>query len=110
MASGRPSARTCISRMPDDGMARISSAIACMAAPLRRRRILPNDTERRSRAAWYRAHTSGSRREIRRGVLMAANLADRRCVPCHGGVPSLTAEEIAPLLAQLDGWAIVEEH
>lgn len=41
---------------------------------------------------------------------MATNLADRRCVPCHGGVPPLTAEETAPLLAQLDGWAIAEGH
>ncbi len=40
---------------------------------------------------------------------MASNLADRRCVPCLGGTPPLTAEQIAPLLAQLDGWQ-VEQH
>ena len=37
-------------------------------------------------------------------------LADRQCVPCKGGVPPLTGEEIAPLLAQLDGWNVVENH
>jgi 4a-hydroxytetrahydrobiopterin dehydratase len=38
------------------------------------------------------------------------NLADRSCVPCRGGVPPLTPDEIAPLLAQLDGWTCVEAH
>lgn len=37
---------------------------------------------------------------------MAASLADRRCVPCRGGVPPLTSEQIAPLLAQLEGWQV----
>ena len=40
---------------------------------------------------------------------MAVSLADQTCVPCKGGVPPLTPEQIAPLLAQLDGWS-VEEH
>lgn len=35
-------------------------------------------------------------------------LADRRCVPCEGGVAPLTAERVAPLLAQLDGWRLEE--
>ena len=39
-----------------------------------------------------------------------ANLAERRCVPCQGGVPRLTPVEVAPLLAQLDGWTVVENH
>lgn len=38
------------------------------------------------------------------------SLADRPCVPCRGGVPPLTAAEIAPLLAQLDGWSVASEH
>jgi len=38
------------------------------------------------------------------------NLADRTCVPCRGGVPPLTADAIAPLLAQLDGWRVVDGH
>lgn len=39
-----------------------------------------------------------------------ADLADRSCVPCKGGVPPLTAEQIRPLLAQLDGWTVVDNH
>jgi 4a-hydroxytetrahydrobiopterin dehydratase len=41
---------------------------------------------------------------------MAGNLADQKCVPCRGGVPPLTREEIQPLLAQLDGWQIEEDQ
>jgi 4a-hydroxytetrahydrobiopterin dehydratase len=37
-------------------------------------------------------------------------LADRDCVPCRGGVPPLTREEIAPLLERLDGWECVRDH
>ncbi len=39
-----------------------------------------------------------------------AGLAERQCVPCRGGVPPLTDAEIAPLLAQLDGWQVVDNH
>jgi 4a-hydroxytetrahydrobiopterin dehydratase len=39
-----------------------------------------------------------------------AGLADRQCVPCKGGVQPLTAEEIAPLQAQLSGWNVVGQH
>ena len=38
------------------------------------------------------------------------NLAEKHCVPCHGGVPRLADEEIAPLLGQLEGWEAVEGH
>ena len=38
------------------------------------------------------------------------SLSSRHCVPCHGGVPRLTGEEIAPLLSQLRGWEAFEEH
>jgi 4a-hydroxytetrahydrobiopterin dehydratase len=42
---------------------------------------------------------------------MAASLADRRCEPCRGGVPPLTAEQRAPLLAELDpDWEVVDGH
>ncbi len=41
---------------------------------------------------------------------MTESLASKHCVPCHGGVPRLTAEEVGPLLAQLQGWRAVEEH
>ncbi len=35
-----------------------------------------------------------------------ASLADQTCIPCKGGVPPLTREQIAPLEAQLDGWTV----
>ena len=38
------------------------------------------------------------------------SLSEKHCVPCHGGVPRLAGEEIAPLLAQLDGWEASDEH
>ena len=41
---------------------------------------------------------------------MTDGLAGKHCVPCHGGVPRLTAEETEPLLAQLEGWRVLEEH
>ncbi|MDP9382203.1 MAG: 4a-hydroxytetrahydrobiopterin dehydratase [Chloroflexota bacterium] len=41
---------------------------------------------------------------------MTTTLADMKCVPCLGGVPPLTREEIQPLLTRLEeGWQ-VEEH
>jgi 4a-hydroxytetrahydrobiopterin dehydratase len=39
-----------------------------------------------------------------------SELASRQCVPCRGGVPPLTADEIRPLLSQLNGWQVVNEH
>ena len=41
---------------------------------------------------------------------MITSLADRACVPCRGGVPPMTPEQIAPLLAQLASWTVVEAH
>lgn len=38
--------------------------------------------------------------------MMADALTGKRCVPCEGGVPALTADEIAPLLAQVSGWSL----
>ena len=40
----------------------------------------------------------------------SSSLASRQCVPCRGGVPALTAEQIAPLLSQLSGWQVVQQH
>jgi 4a-hydroxytetrahydrobiopterin dehydratase len=39
-----------------------------------------------------------------------ASLAERECVPCKGDVPPLGDEQIAPLLAQLQGWSVVDGH
>lgn len=42
---------------------------------------------------------------------MSRDLASMQCVPCKGGVPPLTAEQIEPYLADLgNGWEVVEGH
>ena len=39
------------------------------------------------------------------------DLASLDCVPCRGGVPPLTGEEIAPLQERLGGdWRVVDNH
>lgn len=38
------------------------------------------------------------------------DLAERQCVPCRGGVPALTGEEIEPLAAQVPGWRVTDGH
>ncbi|HZG54289.1 MAG TPA: 4a-hydroxytetrahydrobiopterin dehydratase [Pyrinomonadaceae bacterium] len=37
-------------------------------------------------------------------------LANRKCVPCHGGVPPLATDEIERYLGELRGWEVVEGH
>ncbi len=39
-----------------------------------------------------------------------SDLAERHCVPCHGGVPRVRGAELESLLKRLDGWEAVEEH
>ena len=39
-----------------------------------------------------------------------SQLASKQCVPCRGGVPPLTGEEIKPLLGQLQEWEVINEH
>ena len=41
---------------------------------------------------------------------MSEDLASRACVPCHGGVPRITGDEIEPFMKQLPGWEVVAEH
>jgi 4a-hydroxytetrahydrobiopterin dehydratase len=39
------------------------------------------------------------------------DLANKKCVPCSGGIPPLKSDEIAELLEQLGGgWDVVEDH
>lgn len=38
------------------------------------------------------------------------DLTQKRCVPCEGGVPRLTAEQIAPLMRQISGWQLQDER
>ena len=39
-----------------------------------------------------------------------SELAKKSCVPCRGGIPPLRGVLIQPLLAQLKGWTVVNEH
>lgn len=39
-----------------------------------------------------------------------SELSSKQCVPCRGGVPPLSADEIQPLLSQLNGWEVVLQH
>lgn len=41
---------------------------------------------------------------------MVTELAAKHCVPCHGGMPALTAGEIAPLAARLPGWRVEDDR
>lgn len=38
----------------------------------------------------------------------AEELTRKKCVPCEGGVPTLTGPEVEALLANLQGWKAVE--
>lgn len=37
-----------------------------------------------------------------------ADLRDKKCVPCEGGVPKLEGEQLPPYLAKLNGWHVVD--
>ena len=39
-----------------------------------------------------------------------SQLSTKQCVPCRGGVPALKGDEIKPLLAELQGWDVIDEH
>ena len=36
------------------------------------------------------------------------SLADKKCVPCEGGTPSLSEAESRDLLKQIDGWKLTQ--
>lgn len=36
-------------------------------------------------------------------------LCDLKCVPCRGGIPPLTREEIAPLALQVPEWTLADD-
>lgn len=40
---------------------------------------------------------------------MSADLAQKSCIPCQGGVPPLPESEIERLLGELVGWSLNEE-
>jgi len=39
-----------------------------------------------------------------------SKLAEKTCIPCRGGVPPLTPDEIRPLLEQVRDWTVVNNH
>lgn len=40
-----------------------------------------------------------------------SGLAEKECVPCKGGVPPLSAGELAKLQTELgNGWQVIDEH
>jgi 4a-hydroxytetrahydrobiopterin dehydratase len=43
-------------------------------------------------------------------IVAPMDLAEKRCVPCRGGVPPLTQEQIDTLLPQVAGWEVVDQH
>ena len=40
---------------------------------------------------------------------MTECLRDKKCVPCEGGVPKLTAEETSRYLEQVSGWTAADD-
>lgn len=39
-----------------------------------------------------------------------SELADKTCIPCRGGIPPLTEEEIRPLHKQVPEWKVINNH
>ena len=39
-----------------------------------------------------------------------ADLADKDCVPCKGGIPPMKGKELAEILKQIPDWKAVNEH
>lgn len=37
-------------------------------------------------------------------------LSQKDCIPCKGGVPPLTAEQIQPLSSQVKNWSVINNH
>ena len=52
------------------------------------------------------AHEAGRTAKQPAGKL---KLAERKCVPCEGGVPALTAAEAGEMAGAVPGWAITGE-
>lgn len=39
-----------------------------------------------------------------------AELHQKKCVPCEGGVAPLKGDELRALSSKLDGWQVIDEH
>jgi len=43
-------------------------------------------------------------------TLMTEQLADKKCVPCRGGVPPLKGKELEMLHKVVPKWSVIDEH
>jgi 4a-hydroxytetrahydrobiopterin dehydratase len=43
-------------------------------------------------------------------TFMAEQLADKKCVPCRGGVPPLKGKELDKLHKAVPQWTVIDEH
>jgi 4a-hydroxytetrahydrobiopterin dehydratase len=41
---------------------------------------------------------------------MSESLADKKCVPCRGGIPPLKADELKQLHRNVPDWTVTNEH
>jgi 4a-hydroxytetrahydrobiopterin dehydratase len=41
---------------------------------------------------------------------MTNKLSKKKCIPCKGGIPPLTPDEIKPLHDQLPSWSVIDNH
>lgn len=41
---------------------------------------------------------------------MTEQLADKKCVPCKGGVPPLKGQQLQKLMKAVPQWSVIEEH
>jgi len=41
---------------------------------------------------------------------MTEQLADKKCVPCRGGVPALKGDQLKKLQQDVPGWTVTNEH
>jgi len=41
---------------------------------------------------------------------MTTELLKKKCVPCEGGIPPLSHEEIAKYMGEVEGWNLIEDE
>ena len=39
-------------------------------------------------------------------TILMSDLADKKCIPCEGGIPSFNLDEIHKYLKKVDGWNV----
>ena len=45
-------------------------------------------------------------RSIYSDIVIMSDLAEKKCIPCEGGIPSFKIDEIHKYLKKVDGWDI----